>query len=83
MVLPFGPGPEPLTTPMEVEVWDYVAKNWVSHIPCPGFKRVRVDYYGDLSNLEVYEVIRRSNGFDLASKEYPPKPLTGWQIDYS
>lgn len=76
----FGPGAEPLTTPMEVEVWDYARQQFEPHIPCPGYKRVRVDYYGNLDNLAVFEVTRDGDTFIPVN---PHQPLTDWRIDLS
>lgn len=82
----FGPGPEPLTTPTQVAVWDFSGQTFISHIDCPGYKRVRVDYYGDLANLAVYEVEyldEQKTHFNVVIVDGMPKRLDDWRIDLS
>lgn len=64
----------------EVEVWDYLNQCFINHIPCPGEKRVRVDYFGDLSDLAVFEV-RREEGSRVFFPVDGNNPLRDWQID--
>ena len=65
----------------EVEVWDYSIQGFISHIKCPGERRVRVDYHGSLSNLDVFEVQRTTGGeFMVLNAE---RPLVDWRIDLS
>ena len=67
---------------IDVEVWDYVEQDWFPSIKCPGEKRVRVDYFGDLENLAVFQVERLSKTTFMAVGE-PPVPLKDWRIDLS
>ena len=65
----------------EVEVWDYSKQEFIHSIKCPGEKRVRVDYFGDMENLAVFEVIRGDGAVF-----YPVdgnRPLSDWAIDLS
>ena len=64
----------------EVEVWDYEAQAFFPHIRCPGEKRVRVDYHGNLANLAVFEVRRDGDMFFVLDGN---RPLTDWGISLS
>lgn len=64
----------------QVEVWDYNAQAFIPHISCPGEQRVRVDYFGDLSNLAVFEVERNGREFFVIDGN---NPLGDWRIDLS
>lgn len=64
---------------VQVAVWDYAAQTFIQHIPCPGERRVRVDYHGNLLNLDVFEVRREGN---LVYPVDGTKPLD-WRIDLS
>lgn len=65
----------------EVEVWDYETQCFIPHIKCPGEKRVRVDYHGDLNNLDVFAVAREETGEFWVLEPY--RPLKDWLIHYS
>lgn len=68
-------------TDTQVEVWDYGAQAFVESFPCPGEKRVRVDYFGDLSNLAVFEVTRgEGREFFVIDGN---RPLADWRISLS
>lgn len=62
----------------QVEVWDYEAQHFISSIPCSGEKRVRVDYFGNMDNLDVFEV-RRGEGREFYSVD-GTRPLKDWEI---
>lgn len=64
----------------QVGVWDYARAAWFPHISCPGEKRVRVDYHGDLGNLAVFEL--KQQGEHLYPVN-PHSPLQDWRIDLS
>ena len=66
--------------PEDVEVWDYSRQAFFPHYACPGEKRVRVDYHGNLSNLAVFEVKRDGDKFVVIN---PHSPLQDWRIDLS
>lgn len=63
----------------QVAVWNYASQMFISHIDCPGEQRVRVDYHGDLSDLDVFSVERREKGMFVVNT----RPLSGWRIDLS
>lgn len=66
---------------MDVQVWDYENQCFIWHIPCPGEKRVRVDHFGDLSDLAVFEVVNNPDGsFNVIDGN---RPLKDWEISYS
>lgn len=74
-----------------VGVWSYPDQNFVSFVPCPGEKRVRIDVFDDLDNYDVYAGYYESTGDGVAfvvfgetdeTGEYA-KPLEDWQIDYT
>ena len=63
----------------EVAVWHYGKQTFVSHIPCEGEKRVRIDVHDSLDNYDVFPVETR-NGMVFTKSD---KPLTDWRIDLS
>lgn len=71
---------EALADGTQVEVWDYSRQKFFPHYRCPGEKRVRVDYHGNLSNLAVFEVTRDGDTFIPVN---PHSPLKDWRIDLS
>lgn len=66
---------------IEVEVWDRAAQAFFPCIRCAGEERVRVDYHGDLGNLNVYEVIRSEDGKEF--RVVDGRSALHWQIDLS
>lgn len=63
---------------MEVEVWDYRTQHFIKSYPCEGETRVRVDYFGNLEDLAVFEVERLDqHHFKVIDGN---KPLT-WAIE--
>jgi len=65
---------------IQVEVWNYATQSFIAHIPCPGEKRVRVDYHGSLHDLAPFEVHRDGEQFFVIN---PQQPLEDWRVDYS
>lgn len=66
------------TANVEVRVWDYSQEAFIHHIPCDGEERVRVDYFGDLENLDVYQGVVYPDGSFVASRL-----LSHWKIHLS
>jgi hypothetical protein len=72
---------DPSADAVEVEVWNYASQDFFPSIRCPGERRVRVDYYGPLSDLAVFKVTRiAGRGFMVQDGN---GPLEDWHIDWS
>lgn len=66
---------------MNVQVWDYEAQEFVESVSYEDEKRVRVDYFGDLNNLAVFEVFYNEDGsFYVEDGNFS---LTDWTIELS
>ena len=66
---------------MNVQVWDYEAQQFIESFSYEDEKRVRVDYFGDLNDLAVFEVFYCEAGSFYV--EDGNKPLTDWVIELS
>lgn len=69
---------DPEADKLEVEVWDYRNQEFVRSWRCPGERRVRVDYFGNLDDLALFEVTREDDTFKAIDGN---KPLARWLID--
>jgi len=47
---------------MNVNVWNYETQDFIPHVDYKGDDRVRVDYFGDLSDLAVFETLPQPDG---------------------
>lgn len=63
----------------KVGVWSYSLQRFIPFIPCPGEKRVRVDFFGDLDDLVVWPVEYRGN---LVFSQ-GDSPLPDWTVSLS
>jgi hypothetical protein len=64
-----------------VAVWSFPRQTFVTFIPCPGEKRVRIDAHDSLENYAVFAVEYCAHTINVIGD--PTKPLTDWQICYS
>lgn len=62
-----------------VGVWSYSLQKFIPFIPCPGEKRVRVDFFGDLDDLVVWRVEYQGNLLFSQGDS----PLPDWVVSYS
>jgi hypothetical protein len=75
---------EPTKLP-DVAVWHYPSQQFITHIPCEGERRVRIDVHDSLDNYAVFEVTS-NNPNPMSAREVTlvsDQPLTDWQIDLS
>jgi hypothetical protein len=79
------PEPEPQVScdQVDCEVWNYESQEFIRSFRVPGEKRVRVDYFGDLSDLDVFEVRRDPVDPRVFYPLDGNKPLAGWVISLS
>jgi hypothetical protein len=66
----------------DVAVWHYPTQQFITHCPCPGEKRVRIDVHDDLENYAVYAVESDDpNPMNArAIRILSPQPLADWAI---
>jgi hypothetical protein len=71
-----------------VGVWHYGKQDFVSFIPCPGEKRVRLDVFDGLHNygvfpVEYHEVRIEGSTTHTRFTVMGERELSDWQIDLS
>ena len=59
-------------------------QEFIIPIRCENEKRVRVDYFGSLEDLDVFQIeIVNNDGVNITYNLVSDKPLRDWVISYS